>query len=428
MSRAPRLEHVRKDWGSDDSGAIIMHVDMDAFFASVEIRDHPELRGKPVIVGGSRASHQGRDAVDKLAPIRGVVSAASYEARAYGVNSAMPLGLALRRCPHAIVMPLRHRHYAQVSRQVMAILSELSPVVQQVSIDEAFVDLSGAVRRLGSPTSIAQRVRERIHREVGVSASVGLARNKSVAKIASSHAKPDGLLMIPDDATADFLAPLPVGALFGVGEKTAQRLEQWGITTVADVRATSMSQLHKLVGMAQAHHVMDMAWGRDHRKVESRREEKSVGTQSTFYEPLTIGQATHEVMLGQCHEVAERLRAMDVSARVVVVIVRWAEDFSTVTRSHTLAVPTDVARDLMEAAEALLVKIPSKGRVRLLGVRAEGLIAGGIGHQLTFDENPRHGLSERAADEVRRRWGASAIKPASLLSVPESDNSSGVEE
>ena len=226
MSRAPRSEAARRAWGEDDSATPILHVDMDAFFVSVELLTRPELRGLPVVVGG-------RDG-------RGVVSAASYEARAYGVNSAMPMATALRRCPQAVVLPVRHGVYSAVSRRMMAILGEVTPLLEQLSVDEAFLDVTGARRRMGSPVAIGRWIREQVRDRVGVPASVGIASTKFVAKLASAHAKPDGLLLVPAGATQDFLDTLPVGALWGVGEKSAQALARWGITDVRTLAATDV--------------------------------------------------------------------------------------------------------------------------------------------------------------------------------------------
>jgi len=230
MSRAPRSAAARRSWGEDDSGANILHVDMDAFFASVELLERPELVGRPVIVGG-------RDG-------RGVVSAATYEARVYGVGSAMPMARALRLCPHAVVLPVRHDVYSRVSRRVMEILGEVTPVLERVSVDEAFLDVTGARRRMGPPVSIGRWIRRELRSRLGLPASVGIASTKFVAKLASSHAKPDGLLLVPADSTRDFLDVLPVGALWGVGDKSARALARWGID---DVRALAAADVHLLV-------------------------------------------------------------------------------------------------------------------------------------------------------------------------------------
>jgi len=401
MSRSPRAQEARRSWGRDDSATPILHVDMDAFFASVELLERPELIGRPVIVGGTSG--------------RGVVSAASYEARAYGVASAMSMAEAHRRCPQAVVLPVRHGLYSQVSRRVMAILEQVTPAMEKVSVDEAFLDVSGARRRMGSPVEIAQWIRAEIRRRVGVPASVGIASTKFVAKLASSHAKPDGLLLVPADATRDFLDVLPVGALWGVGDKSAQVLKRWGIHDVRALAATDVRRLEKILGTAAGRHLHDLARGIDPRPVSPGREEKSVGTESTFFETITDRAHARRVLLDQTHQCAARLRAGDLRCRVVVLKARGV-DFTTVTRSRTLAVPTDLARDIWEIVAALFSALPSPaGGFRLLGVRVEGLLRPDDGVQLLLDEDPRRGASERAADAVRRRWGSNALAPASLL-------------
>ncbi|SHE26456.1 DNA polymerase IV [Actinomyces glycerinitolerans] len=404
MSRAPRAESARRLWGEDDSATPILHVDMDAFFASVELLEHPELVGRPVIVGG-------RDG-------RGVVSAASYEARAYGVSSAMPMNEAMRRCPQAVVLPVRHGVYSSVSQQVMGILGEVTPLLERVSVDEAFLDVSGARRRMGSPVTIGHWIRRQVRERVGVPASVGIASTKFVAKLASAHAKPDGLLLIPAQATQDFLNVLPVGALWGVGEKSAQALARWGITDVRQLAATDVRRLERILGPAAARHLHDLSHGVDPRPVTPQREEKSVGTESTFFDTITDREHARRVLLDQAHQCAARLRAGGLRGRVVVLKARGA-DFVTVTRSRTLGVPTDLARDIFAVVESLFNALPTPGGgFRLLGVRVEGLARADDGVQLLLDDDPRRGAPERAADAVRERWGSAALAPASLLSRP----------
>lgn len=404
MSRAPRSEAARRCWGDDDSATPILHVDMDAFFAAVELLEHPELNGLPVIVGGAHG--------------RGVVSAASYEARAYGVTSAMPMGQALRRCPQAVVLPVRHGVYTEVSRRVMSILGEVTPVLEKVSVDEAFLDVGGARRRMGSPVQIGHWIRREIRSRLGLPASVGVAATKLVAKLASSHAKPDGLLLVPRSATQDFLDVLPVGAMWGVGDKNAQTLSRWGITRVRDLAQADVRHLERILGRAVGRHLHDLARGIDPRAVTTVREEKSVGTETTFFDNLTDPDHARLVVLDQCHQCAARLRDGGLRARSVVLKARGA-DFVTVTRSRTLAAPTDLARDLFAVLEPLLAGLPAPpGGFRLLGVRAEGLVRRADGVQLLLDEDPRRGASERAADVVRRRWGSGALAPASLLRAP----------
>ncbi|WP_448760324.1 DNA polymerase IV [Actinomyces oricola] len=404
MSRAPRAPAARRSWGEDDSATPILHVDMDAFFAAVELLDHPELEGRPVIVGGADG--------------RGVVSAASYEARAFGVSSAMPMAEARRRCPQAVVLPVRHSVYSAVSAQVMSILGEVTPVLERVSVDEAFLDVTGSRRRMGTPVAIGQWIRRQVRARVGVPASVGVAATKFVAKLASAHAKPDGLLLVPAAATQDFLNVLPVGALWGVGEKSAQALARWGIEDVRTLAATEVRLLERILGTAAARHLSDLSHGIDPRPVSPRREEKSIGTESTFFDTITDRDHARRVLLDQCHQCAARLRAGSLRARVVVLKARGA-DFTTVTRSRTMPASTDLAVDLWATVEALFAALPTPGGgFRLLGVRVEGLGRDADGVQLLLDDDPRRGAPERAADEVRRRWGKKAVAPASLLPPP----------
>ena len=401
MSRAPRSRAARRSWGDDDSAAPIIHVDMDAFFASVELLEHPELAGRPVIVGG-------RDG-------RGVVSAASYEARAFGVSSAMSMAEACRRCPQAVVLPVRHGLYSRVSAQVMSVLAEVTPVLEKVSIDEAFLDVTGARCRMGPPVTIGRWIRAEVRRRVGVPASVGIASTKFVAKLASSHAKPDGLLLIPAHATQDFLNLLPVGALWGVGARTQEVLARWGINDVRTLADADPRHLEKILGRAAGRHLHELSHGVDPRRVEPVREEKSVGTETTFFDTVADREHARRVLLDQTHQCAARLRAGDLRCRVVVLKARGA-DFTTVTRSRTLAVPTDLARDIWEIVAALFSALPTPaGGFRLLGVRVEGLLRPDDGVQLLLDEDSRRGAPERVADAVRRRWGNGALAPASLL-------------
>ncbi|WP_413450536.1 DNA polymerase IV [Georgenia phoenicis] len=399
MSRGERSAAARRDWGSDDTGTNVLHVDMDAFFAAVELLDRPELLGRPVIVGGEQ---------------RGVVLSATYEARRFGVHSAMPMSRARALCPQAVVLPPHHDVYTRVSRQVMAILADVTPVMEKVSIDEAFLDVSGARRRLGSPVTIAQAVRERIHRELGVPASVGVAATKFVAKLASSHAKPDGLLLVPRDATVPFLHALPVGALWGVGGRTRERLHVHGIDTVAALAAQPVRTLHRILGVAAGQRLHDLANGRDPRSVEPERVEKSVGTETTFAADVTDRATLEAVLLDQAHRTAARLRTAGLVGRTVAIKVRFS-DFQTITRSRA-AEATDVAHDVFAVARTLLddVSLPPGG-VRLLGVRVEQLQPAGEGVQLRLGEDDNRREAETAMDTIRQRFGPSALRPASLL-------------
>lgn len=412
MSRGPRSAAARRDWGGDDSQTPILHVDMDAFFASVELIDRPELRGKPVIVGGQH---------------RGVVLAATYEARASGVHSAMPMTRARVLCPQAVVISPDHHRYREVSRAVMAILAEITPVMEQLSIDEAFLDVSGARRRLGAPAAIARRLRERISAELRVPASVGVAATKFVAKLASSHAKPDGLLVIPKEVTVPFLHSLPVGALWGVGERTAERLARLAIHTVADLAHTPLATLHQAVGRSSGQRLFDLAWGRDPRPVEPVHREKSIGHEQTFGTNLIDRADLAAVLLDQAHRCAARLRTGELLAGGVSIKVRHA-DFTTLTRSRSLEPPSDVAHQLYLVARELLagVTIPPDG-IRLLGLRCDSLSDSAttvVQVRLDEDDTGRR-LAEQAMDDVRQRYGVGSLTVGSLVRGTTTDNGSG---
>ncbi|WP_418277224.1 DNA polymerase IV [Isoptericola jiangsuensis] len=400
MSRAPRASGARRDWGSDESGASILHVDMDAFFASVELARRPELRGLPVIVGGRE---------------RGVVLAATYEARAFGVRSATSMAHALRLCPQAVVVPPDHGAYREVSRSVMEMLAEITAVVEQVSVDEAFLDVAGARRRLGPATRIGEELRERVRREHGITCSVGIARNKLVAKLASTHAKPDGLMLVPASATEAFLRTLPVGAMWGVGDKTEQVLARWGITTVAELADTDVDVLRAAVGKVSGAHLHDLAWGRDPRPVVAGRAERSIGAESTFGQDVRDLAEVSRRLRTLADRVAARLRGHDVVARTVALKVRTS-DFRTLTRSRTLAVPTDVAQEVFVVARDLLAAVDLRGLpVRLVGVRAENLQerAVTVTQPSIFEvDEPRPEArrdAEVAVDAVRERFGSASI-------------------
>ncbi|WIK64965.1 DNA polymerase IV [Gleimia hominis] len=401
MSKAPRAAWVRRNWGRDDSQCHILHVDMDSFFASVEVLRNPQLKGKPLIVGGKSA--------------RGVVTSATYDVRARGVYAGMPMARALRLAPDASVVQSTRGVYSQFSRRVMAILDQITPQVERISIDEAFLDVRGATRRLGSPTQIGTLIRQRIREEVGLVASVGIAPVKSVAKIASSHAKPDGLLLIPAAAVVPFLHALPVGALWGVGSSTGERLKTAGVDTVSDLAHYPLSKLDRLLGVAHARRLHDLAWGVDPRAVTQRAREKSIGTETTFSTNVTDLDALLRMLLRQSHECARRLRAVNLVGWTVSIKVRSA-DFKTATRSVTLHAPTDSAREITHAAERLLVNygVP-KGGARLLGLRVENLQDRAMGVAQTFDYDERTLEAERAMDAIAQRFGEAALQPASLL-------------
>jgi len=408
MSRGPRTAAARRDWGTEEQGASILHVDMDAFFASVELARRPQLRGRPVIVGGEE---------------RAVVLAATYEARAFGVHSAMPMATARRMCPQAVVIPPDVRAYRAVSASVMDALTDVTTLVEQVSVDEAFLDVSGARRRLGPPTVIAALVRERVRSEHGITCSVGIASTKFVAKLASGHAKPDGVLLVPKAATVDFLHTLPVGALWGVGERTEAALARWGIRTVAELAHSDVTTIQRAVGKVAGAHLHDLSWGRDPRPVQPGRVEKSVGAEVTFPADVHDPAVVETQALALADRCAERLRADSALARTVSIKVRTS-DFRTLTRSRTLPSPTDVGREIFLVARELLAAVDLGGLpVRLVGVRAEGLSPAGSTprqptlEEATTDEGASRRDAERVMDLVRDRFGHAAIVPGSATGI-----------
>ncbi|HEY3882079.1 MAG TPA: DNA polymerase IV [Trebonia sp.] len=376
---------------------------MDAFYASVELRDRPELRGRPVVVGGLGG--------------RGVVLSATYEARAFGVRSAMPVGRARRLCPQAVFIPPRHHLYGEVSREVMAIFRSVTPEVEPLSLDEAFLDVSGARRRLGSPRAIAELIRRQVREQQSITCSVGVASVKFVAKIASARCKPDGLLVVPETGLLAFLHPLPVSALWGVGDHAEEVLTRLGLRTVGDLASVPAATLRRELG-AGGEHLHALAWGRDERRVTPRREEKSVGAEETFPVDVDDREVIKNELLRLSGRTAQALRAAGCVARTVTVKLRLAS-FKTITRSRTLGEPTDVAMEIYATACALYEGsgLDGKARLRLVGVRATGLRpAAGAARQLAFDDRPAGWReAEQAVDQIARRFGTGAVRPAALF-------------
>ena len=402
MSRR-QVERSFDDTGADDARCTVLHVDMDAFYASVSLLEHPELRGRPVIVGGSGS--------------RGVVLSATYEARTYGVQAAMPMSRARRLCPVAIVLPPDFEAYQAASRGVMAVFADITPLVEPLSLDEAFLDVRGAVRRLGRPAAIGELIRNRVTDEQGITCSVGVAASKFVAKLASSMAKPDGLIVVPPDDVVAFLHPLPVGALWGVGEKTEETLHRLGLRTVGDIAHVPVRTLQRALGAASGSHLHELSWGRDPRRVVPDEPERSTGAEETFSTDIDDPVVIHRELLHLAERTAGRLRATGTLARTVSIKVRFA-DFATITRSRTLGVPTDVGQELYDTARALYDALGlDRARIRLVGVRAERLIDAGTASQQLELGAREHGrrAAELAADRAARRFGAGAVRPATLL-------------
>ncbi|MDO8310167.1 MAG: DNA polymerase IV [Actinomycetota bacterium] len=404
MSRSQvRRPTGRIGFGTDDTGCTILHVDMDAFYASASLRTRPELQGQPVIVGGGGG--------------RSVVLSATYEARALGVHSAMPMSRARRVAPQAVIIEPDHRLYAQVSRNVMALFESITPMVEPLSLDEAFLDVSGALRRLGSPTAIAELIRARVHDEQQITCSVGVASTKFVAKLASTRVKPDGLLVVPAAKVIDFLHPLPVGALWGVGEKTEEQLTRLGLRTVGDIANTPQATLQRALGQAAGTHLHELSWGRDPRRVSPHEPDKSVGNEETFAHDIDDPEVIHAHLLRLSDQVAARLRAAGHVGRTVSIKVRFA-DFSTITRSRTLRSPTDVGKEVYDTARALYDALGlQRVRIRLVGVRMEGLADAVDAPQQLVLGDPDHGRrdAEVAIDGLRARYGSAAVRPARLV-------------
>jgi DNA polymerase IV len=384
----------------------ILHVDMDAFYASVAIRDRPDLWDRPVVVGGG---------------YRGVVLSANYRARAYGVHSAMPMTRARRLCPNAVVVSPDFETFDRVSKSVMENFRQVTPLVEVLSLDEAFLDVSGSVRRLGSPYSIASLLRARIHDEQGITCSVGMAGTVAVAKLASRRAKPDGIVVVPPSAVTTFLHPLDVEELWGVGEKTADLLHRLGLMTVGDVAHTPLTTLQRAVGVSMAGQLHRLAWGEDRRVVTARRghdePDKSMGADETFGRDTDDQAVLLREILRLSAKVASRMRTAQVAGRTVTLKVRFA-DFTTITRSKTRGEATDVTQEIYQTAADLFTALGlQRARVRLVGVRVEGLMPRqAVQRQLVLGER-EHGWSaaDGAVDRATRRYGPHAVRPATLL-------------
>lgn len=384
----------------------ILHVDMDAFYASVAVRDRPELADVPVIVGGGS---------------RGVVLSANYLARSHGVRSALPMTRARRMCPDAVVIAPDFDTFGRVSAAIMENFRSVTPVVEVMSLDEAFLDVSGAARRLGSAREVAERLRATIHDEQRITCSVGIAASPTLAKLASRRAKPDGVVVVaPEDAVA-FLHPLDVGELWGVGEKTRAVLHRLGLYTVGDLAHTPLRTLQRAVGPAHGKHLHEMAWGVDGRQVVVRRgpdePDRSMGADETFARDTDDREQVLRELLRLSARVTGRMRAAGVAGRSVTLRVRFA-DFTTLTRSRTLPEATDVTVEVYRTAVRLFEALAlQRARLRLVGVRIEGLVARERVHrQLVLGERDQGWeAADRAVDAAVRRFGSGAVRPGTLL-------------
>jgi DNA polymerase-4 len=377
---------------------------MDAFYASIEQRDRPELRGRPVIVGGLGN--------------RGVVSAASYEARRFGVRSALPTATARRLCPDGVFLPVRMAHYAAVARQVREILLSVTPLVEPLSLDEAFLDVHGFEPLLGLAPDIARQLKDRIPAETGLTASVGVAPNKFLAKLASDHGKPDGFVIVPSERVTEFLAPLPVGRLWGVGAKGERRLHTLGVRTIGQLAALPVRVMTDHFGKA-GRQLWELSHGRDDRAVTPDREAKSLSTETTFPEDVGDRESLRGWLLDLVDELGGRLRKEGVRARTVELKVR-SSDFRTRTRSFSLPDATDATDVLWRAALRLFERSVTDEvlPLRLLGVGASHLTRAGMVQRMLFEDDGRGEALDRTIDAIRGRLGPGAIRRGSLIDPP----------
>ena len=402
----------------EDRERTILHIDMDSFYASVEILLDPSLATKPVIVGGSGD--------------RGVVASCNYEARSYGVHSAMPSVRAKRLCPHAVFVHGNFDKYAEYSKRFHEIFRSFTPLVEGISLDEAFLDVTGARRLFGTGAEIGHTIRRRIDDELHLKCAVGVGRSKFIAKLASKAAKPKvggrghgptpgpGVLVIEPDEELAFLHPLPVGALWGVGPATQKRLERFGIVTVADLAAMPLETLVGALGNAQGRHLHELSWARDDRPVVPEQKPKSIGHEETYAKDLHDHDALGREAVRMADAVGQRLRKAGMEGRTVTIKVRF-HDFNTITRSHTLPVPTATASLIASIAKELLAGVDPGSGVRLFGVSLSNLIEASD-EQLTLDavlegaaaDQRGRDDASRAVDAIRERFGEAAVGPAAL--------------
>jgi DNA polymerase-4 len=381
----------------------IIHLDMDAFYAAVEVLDDPELKGTPVIVGGSKE--------------RGVVSSASYEARKFGVHSAQPIATAARLCPQGVFLPVRMWRYQEISQQIFKIFQRFSPLVEPLSLDEAFLDVTGSTRLFGTPEEIARKIKEQVVEETGLTVSAGVAPSKFVAKIASDMQKPDGLTIVPEGKVEEFLEPLPIEKLWGVGKATRKILAHLGVRTIGDLGLLSSKLLVRKLGK-QGLHLYLLAKGVDEREVEPEREVKSVGHEDTYPIDISDLKETRKQLLSLATRVAKRLRGYGLVGKTVTLKVKYY-DFVQITRSITLGEPTDDNRKIFQTCCDLLEKTEVGRRpVRLLGISLSQLSDSDETKQLALfavEEPDRRRRLNKALDTISEKFGDEAIVPGTLL-------------
>jgi len=380
--------------------ATILHVDMDAFYASVAELDNPQYKGKALVVG---------------AGVRGVVLSANYEARKFGIRAAMPVGRAKRMAPHAIFIAPEHHRYAEISERVMAIFNSFTPLVEPISLDEAFLDVTGAQKLFGDGREIAAKIRAQVEQEEGITCSVGIAQSKFIAKLASQHCKPNGMLEIKSDRILEFLHPLPVRALWGVGPKTAESLDRLGLHTVADIANTPRSTLVRALGDATGESLYELAWGRDYRNVIPDEPEKSIGNEETFARDIDSPEEILAEFLRMAEKATARLRERGLFAKTVTMKIKFA-DFTTLSRAKTLPIGIDGTHETYEIVKKLYLALNNEGaRIRLVGVSLSNLL----------DEAPVQlelGARERgwrdadtAIDKAKARFGRGSVRPGRLI-------------
>ena len=384
----------------------ILHVDMDAFFASVEERDNPKLKGKIVVVG---------------AGVRGVVSSANYAARKFGIRAAMPVSQAKRLAPEAIFISPNMDRYSEVSQAVMEIFASYTPLVEPLSLDEAFLDVTGAKRLLGSGREIGEAIRKQVESEQGITCSVGIAPNKFIAKLASGRCKPNGLLEISQDRILDFLHPLPVSEIWGVGPKTNEELLGLGLRTVADIANTPKSTLVRALGDSLGEHLHELSWGRDLREVITTEVDKSISAANTFDMDIDDEEIILKEILRMCERAAGRMREKSMASRTIAIKIRFA-DFKTINRSKTLPSPITSTTQIYEVAKSLFLALKlERARIRLVGISLENLTE-------SFESYEQQVLGERdkgwreataAIDAASQKFGEGSVRPARLF---DSDN------
>jgi len=382
------------------SESTILHVDMDAFYASVAELDHPELRGKAVVVG---------------AGARGVVLSANYPARKFGIRAAMPVGRAQRMAPNAIFVAPEHQRYSEISARVMSIFEEFTPLVEPISLDEAFLDVTGARKLLGTGREIATAIRERVEKQEGITCSVGIAPSKFIAKLASQHCKPNGMLEITTDRILTFLHPLPVSAIWGVGPKTAEQLERLGLHTVSDIANTPRSTLIRALGDAAGASLYELAWGRDYRDVTPDEPDKSISAAETFSSDLDNPTEILQEFLRMSERATSRLREKNLFAKTISIKVRFA-DFTTINRSKTLPLAIDSTHEVYEVVKALYLALKiERARLRLVGVSLENLQEDSPEQLVLGAREFGWRDAEGAIDKAKARFGGSSVRPGRLI-------------